>query len=73
MVVIRLKTAKSFRFNEEDIKKLEVVHKYYKDNYEERVKQSHMDNLHKWSYAQTLAVLIRDKYEEIKDKVVVKK
>jgi hypothetical protein len=59
------KKTKSFRFNEDDLVKMEKVHKFYKDNYEERVSQSNMDNLHKWSYAQTLAVLIRDRYEEL--------
>lgn len=60
-----MKQPKSFRFNEDDIKKLKVIHQYYKDKYEVRVQGSNMNNLHRWSEAQTLAVLIRDRYEEL--------
>lgn len=62
------KKPKSFRFNVEDIKKLDKVHQYYKDEYEITVIGSNMNDLHKWTEAQTLAVLIRDKYEELKGK-----
>lgn len=63
--VIVAKKPKSFRFNEEDIKKMEKVHEYYKSQYETRVIGSNMNDLYKWSEAQTLAVLIRDRYEEL--------
>lgn len=59
------KKPKSFRFNEDDLKKLSIVHEYFKSRYELEVKGSNMDNLYKWSEAQTLAVLIRDRYEEL--------
>jgi hypothetical protein len=65
------KQTKSFRFAPMDIKKLDIVHDYYKGNYEARVSVSNMDNLHKWTQAQTLAVCIRDRYEELLAKGVV--
>lgn len=59
------KKPKSFRFNEEDVKKLDKVHAYFKGNYSARISSDNMDNLHKWSEAQTIAVLIRNKYDEL--------
>lgn len=59
------KRPKSFRFNEDDIEKLLKVHEYYKSEYETRVEGSNMNDLYKWSEAQTIAVLIRDRYEEL--------
>lgn len=59
------KTAKSFRFNETDLRKLEEVHEYYKSDYDARVETANMDNLHEWSYAQTVAVCIRDRHEQL--------
>ncbi len=63
-----MKKPKSFRFNEDDIKKMKVVHTYYKNKFEVRVQGSNMNDLYKWSEAQTLAVLIRDRYEELVEK-----
>lgn len=65
------KKPKSFRFNEFDVKKLAEIHKYYKNNYEARVEGSNMNDLYNWSEAQTLAVLIRDRYEELLEKGVI--
>lgn len=66
MVVLNLtKQAKSFRFTEHDLHLLEEVHNYYKDNYTERVAISNMDNLHKWTHAQTIAVCIRDRHSQL--------
>jgi hypothetical protein len=59
------KKPKSFRFNEEDVNKLEKVHAYFKSNYSARVSTDNMDNLHRWSEAQTIAVLIRNKHDEL--------
>jgi hypothetical protein len=71
------KKPKSFRFHEDDLYKLKMVHKYYKNKYETQVKNSNMNNLYKWSEAQTLAVLIRDRYQELRkngelEKIVLK-
>lgn len=54
---------KSFRFKESDIEKLKLIHEYYKNQYSTRVQGSNMNDLYKWSEAQTIAVLIRDNYE----------
>lgn len=68
-----MKKPKSFRFNEEDVQKLIKVHEYYKTKYEVRVENINMNNLYRWSEAQTLAVLIRDRYEELVAKGEIKK
>ena len=67
------KVPKSFRFNEDDVEKLESIHTYYKHKYETRVKNSNMNNLYRWSQAQTLAVLVRDRFEELLNKGEIKK
>jgi len=59
------KKPKSFRFNEDDVEKLNIIHNYFKNKYETRVKNSNMNDLYRWTQAQTLAVLIRDRYEEL--------
>lgn len=56
---------KSFRLTARDIKLLEVVHEFYMNNFEERAAQGNMNNLYRWSYAQTLAVCIRDAHEAL--------
>lgn len=68
-----MKKPKSFRFAEPDVKKLNAVHEYYKDTYTTRVEGSNMNDLYKWSEAQTIAVLIRDRYEELLEQGKVKK
>jgi hypothetical protein len=60
-----MKTTKSFRFTEQDLKLLEEVHEYYKENYEARVSVSNMDNLHNWTLAQTIAVCVRDLHQQL--------
>lgn len=60
-----VKVAKSYRFDETDLKLLDEVHNYYKNKYESQVSGSNMGRLLNWSYAQTLAVLIRDRHEEL--------
>ena len=60
-----VKKPKSFRFDEKDVAKLLQVHAYYKQKYETRVEGSNMNDLYRWSEAQTLAVLIRDRYEQL--------
>lgn len=60
-----MKKPKSFRFDEDVITKLDKVHEWYKNRYENNVAEINMYNLYKWSEAQTLSVLIRDKYEEL--------
>jgi hypothetical protein len=60
-----LRKPKSFRFAEQDLKKLNAVHEYYKNEYETRVEGSNMNNLYKWSEAQTVSVLVRDRFEEL--------
>lgn len=59
------KVPKSFRFEENDLKKLGKVHEWYMNQYKNSVADMNMYNLYKWSEAQTIAVLIRDKYEEL--------
>lgn len=67
-----IKKPKSFRFNTEDVEKLQKVHDYFKSEYETRVEGSNMNNLHRWSEAQTIAVLVRDRYEELVNKGLIK-
>lgn len=57
--------AKSFRFTEQDLNILEAVHTYYKGNFEERASATNTDNLYRWSYAQTIALCIRDRYDAL--------
>ncbi|CDQ21731.1 hypothetical protein [Halobacillus karajensis] len=59
-----MKIPKSFRLSPTDLKKLEKVDRYYKNNYDARVESGNMDNLHDWTPAQTVSVMIRDKFEE---------
>jgi hypothetical protein len=59
------KVPKSFRFNPEDVKKLDKVHAYMKRTYSRNTSSDNMNNLHKWSEAQTISVLIRNKYQEL--------
>jgi hypothetical protein len=62
---VHMRKPKSFRFAEPDLKKLNAVHEYYKKEYETRVEGSNMNDLYKWSEAQTLSVLVRDRYEQL--------
>lgn len=66
------KKPKSFRFNEDDIKKMNTVHDYYKSKHQTVVIGSNMNDLHKWSEAQTIAMLVRDKYVELLESGEVK-
>jgi hypothetical protein len=54
---------KSFRIDENDAKKLEEIHKLYKERHTKLVATGNMLNVHRWTLANTIQVLIRDTYE----------
>lgn len=59
-----IKKPKSFRFDSSDVKKLDTLHEHYKNEFMENLPVQ-MRDLYKWSEAQTIALLVRERYEEL--------
>ena len=56
---------KSFRIDADDNIKLMEIHEVYKNRHSKLVASHNMLNVHQWTLANTLQVLIRDSHKQI--------
>lgn len=59
---------KSFRIDTTDNEKLMEIHAIYKERHSTLVATHNMLNVHQWTLANTLQVMIRDSYNQLKEK-----
>lgn len=59
---------KSFRIDATDNDKLMEIHEIYKERHSKLVSTHNMLNVHQWTLANTLQVMIRDSYNQLKEK-----
>lgn len=55
----------STRISADDKKRLELVNEFYKEKYELAAKEENIEGLFEWTTANTIAMLIRERYKEL--------